>query len=312
MQALLDTLLLQGGYNTTLVMTGAALLGAAGGAAGTFAMLRRRALISDGMSHATLPGIVLAFLLGHLVWGEGRQFWLLMAGASAAAIAGLACITALTRSTRLAEDAAIAIVLSSFFGAGIVLLTAVQASDFPGQAGLSGYLLGSTASMIRAEAEAIALVSVAGLVTAALLHRPLILVAFDEAHARALGLPVLALDFALMGLVLMVVVTGLKAAGLILVVALLIIPAVTARYWTESAFSMAVLAGGLGAAGAYLAAAISSLAPALPTGALIVLTQFVLMLLSLLIAPSRGLLGAWLRLHRLRRTLAAAKDRPEG
>lgn len=307
MSALLEILLLQGGYNTTLVMTGAALLGGVAGVVGTFALLRRRALVSDGMSHATLPGIVLAFLLGHALGIEGRSFWLLMCGAALAALFGLWCITALTRHTRLEEDAAIGVILSSFFGAGIVLMTVVQATNLGGQAGLSGYLLGSTAGMTRAEAMAICAVSIAGFAAILLLHRSLLLVAFDEGHARAIGLPVRALDFALMGLVLLVVVIGLKAAGLILVVALLITPGVTARYWTDDAIRMAILAGALGAGGAYLGAGISALAPALPTGALIVLTQFICMILSLLFAPARGVIAASWRAARLRRALLRAQ-----
>lgn len=303
MSALLEVLLLRGGYNTSLVMTGAALLGAVGGTVGAFALLRRRALVSDGMSHATLPGIVLAFLIGHAVMGEGRNFWVLIGGAALAALLGLWCIALLARHTRLAEDAAIGIILSSFFGAGVVLMTVVQATNLPGQAGLSGYLLGSTAGMIRAEAEAIAIVSTIGLGVAALLHRPLILIAFDEDHARAMGLPARTLDFALMGLVLLVVVIGLKAAGLILVVALLITPAVTARYWTDNAALMAALAGAIGAVGAYVGAGLSALAPALPTGALIVLTQFAVLTLSVLFAPGRGVIAEWRRMARLRRDL---------
>lgn len=311
MSALLDVLLLQGGYNTSLVMTGAALLGLVAGIVGAFAVLRRRALVSDGMSHATLPGIVLAFLIGHALTGEGRSFWLLMGGAAAAALVGLWCITALTRHTRLEEDAAIGVVLSSLFGLGIVLMTFVQSSNLEGQAGLSGYLLGSTAGMIRAEAEAIALISLGGVALAALLHRFFILVAFDENYARALGLPVRALDYALMGLVLLVVVIGLKAAGLILVVALLITPAVTARYWTDDARQMAVLAGVLGAGGAYLGAGLSALAPALPTGALIVLTQFLCLVLSMLFAPAKGVLAAYKRSLDLRRALRERELRRE-
>jgi manganese/zinc/iron transport system permease protein len=312
MQTLFDILLLQGGYNTSLVMLAAASLGAVCGTVGTFALLRKRALVSDGMSHATLPGIALAFLLGHMLSGEGRSFWLLMAGAGLSSALGLWCIGLLTRHTRLDEDAAIGVVLSSFFGLGVVLLTVVQATNYAGQAGLSGYLLGSTSGMIRSEAEAIAAISLAGVAVTALALKSFTAIGFDAAHAFTAGLPVRAMDALLMGLVLVIICVGIKATGLILVIALLITPAVTARYWTETAPAMALLAGLTGAAGAYLGAALSAVAPALPTGALIVLTQFALLLFSMAAAPKHGLFAARLRRERVKRKLGLTAEPPHG
>lgn len=298
---MLEILLLQGGYNTTLVMIGAGLLGAAGGAAGSFTLLRRRGLVSDAMSHATLPGIALAFLAGHALIGDGRAFWLLMAGAALSAFLGVMLVDLIRTRTRLKEDAAIGIVLSTFFGLGIVLLTVIQSQNLPGQAGLSGYLLGSTASMLRGEAIAIAVA--AAIVCAAVfaLRNMLALVAFDELYASTRGLDVRLVDAVLMALVLCVVVIGLKAVGLVLVIALLIIPPVTARLWTDRVSVMTWLAASIGAGGAYLGAAISATAPDLPTGSIIVLTQFALFVVSLLISPVRGVLAAGLRRMRLQR-----------
>lgn len=308
-----DTLavfLLQGGYNTTLVMIGAALLGAGGGAIGTFALLRKRALASDAMSHATLPGIVLAFLFGHWALGDGRAIWLLLTGAALSAAIGLWLVERIRTRTRLEEDAAIGIVLSTFFAAGIVLLTIVQSLNLAGQAGLSGYLLGSTAGMLRSEAEAIALAS-AGVVTMILLLRNMLLaVAFDEAYASVRGLNVKRLDLILLLLVLAIVVIGLKAAGLVLVIALTIIPPVTARLWTERAITMVWLAAALGAAGCYLGAGLSAVLPNMPTGAIIVLSQFALFLVALALAPKRGLIAAAIRHQRLKRAVRAGRWQP--
>ncbi|MDX2264412.1 MAG: metal ABC transporter permease [Hyphomicrobiales bacterium] len=310
MREFLGALALQGGYNTTLVMVGAALLGAAGGGVGAFALLRRRSLASDAMSHATLPGIVLAFMIGHAVLGEGRFVWLLLMGAALTAGLGLWVTTLIAARTRLREDAAIGIVLSTFFAAGVVLLTVVQSLNLPGQAGLQGYLLGSTAGMLRAEAELIAAAAavVAGAVFA--LRNLFIVTAFDEGFAAARGVNTVRLDFALLILVLAVVVIGLKAAGVVLVIALTIIPPVTARLWTDRARDMALIAAGLGAAGAYVGAGLSATVPNLPTGAVIVLVQFAVFALSLALAPRRGLVAAAVRRARLVREIKSGRWRP--
>ena len=133
------------GYNASLVAIGAALLGAAAGMTGTFPFLRKRALVSDAVSHATLPGLALAFIVMVALGGSGRSFTGLLAGSALSAAAGLLVVHWLTRHTRLSEDAAIGAVLSVFFGFGVVLLTIVQTMSTGRQAGLDGLLLGSTA-----------------------------------------------------------------------------------------------------------------------------------------------------------------------
>ena len=148
-----DALLLQLGYNATLVTIGAALLGMAAGVGGTFLFLRKRALVSDAISHATLPGVALAFMVMVALGGDGRNLVGLLGGAAISAAAGLLIVSWLSTKTRLAEDAAIGAVLSVFFGFGIVLLTVLQTLSAGRQAGLEGFLLGSTAGMLRADGD---------------------------------------------------------------------------------------------------------------------------------------------------------------
>ena len=298
---LIDALLLQLGYNATLVAIGATLLGVSAGVTGTFLFLRKRALVSDAISHATLPGVCLAFILMASFGGDGRNLVGLLLGSAVSASAGLWCLNWLTRNTRLAEDAAIGSVLSVFFGFGIVLLTVIQTLGVGRQAGLEGFLLGSTAGMLWADAMVIAVGGAVTLLLILLIRRPMTLVAFDPEYAAARGLPVSKIDMAMMGLVMAVTVVGLKIVGLILIVALLIIPAVTARFWTERSDYVVLLAGLAGGLSAYIGAAMSASAPNLPTGPIIVLMSFALFLFSLLFAPNRGVLAAVLRHFRFQR-----------
>ena len=296
-----DALLLQLGYNATLVAIGALLLGVSAGTTGTFLFLRKRALVSDAISHATLPGVGLAFIVMVALGGDGRNLIGLLAGSAISAALGLWCLGLLTRHTRLAEDAAIGAVLSVFFGFGIVLLTVIQTMGSGRQAGLEGFLLGSTAGMLWADALVIAIGGAVTLLLIILLRRPMTLVAFDPEYAAARGLPVARIDMAIMMLVMAVTVVGLKIVGLILIVAMLIIPPVTARFWTERSDRVVLLAGVIGGASGYIGAAISASAPNLPTGPIIVIVCFAFFAVSLLLAPNRGILAAVLRHSRFQR-----------
>lgn len=291
MDLLLSALTLQAGYNTALVTLGSAILGASAGAVGAFVLLRKRSLVSDAISHATLPGLVLAFIVMASVWGDGRWMPGLLLGATASAALGLLAVEWMARRTRLSEDAAIGAVLSAFFGLGIVLLTVVQSLDTGGQAGLSGFLVGSTASMLRSEAETIAVAAaVIGLVTF-VLRRPFTLVAFDRSYAAARGVDVRATDLALMALTLTITVVGLRVAGLVLIVALTIIPPVAARFWTDRPDRMVAISALVGALSAYVGTVLSALDANMPTGALIVLVSFAAFVLSLVFSPLRGLIA---------------------
>ena len=294
----LQALTLQAGYNAALVAVGAGLLGLAGGGAGAFIFLRKRALVSDAVSHATLPGVGLAFIVMVALGGDGRWLPGLLIGSAATAAIGLFAVEWITRRTRLAQDAAIGAVLSVFFGLGIVLLTVVQTMSAGRQAGLGSFLLGSTAGMLWSEA---LIIAAAGALAAALvfaLRRPMTLVAFDPDYAAASGVDVRLTDLAIMGLALIVTVIGLKIVGLVLIVALLIIPAVTARFWTDRVDHLIGIAALAGGAAGYLGAALSAAADKLPTGPIIVLAAFAIFALSLLFSPLRGVLASALKRRR--------------
>jgi manganese/zinc/iron transport system permease protein len=312
-----DALFLQLGYNATLVTLGAMMLGMAAGVGGTFLFLRKRALVSDAISHATLPGVGMAFILMVALGGDGRNLIGLLGGAALSAAAGLVIVLWLTKRTRLGEDAAIGAVLSVFFGLGIVLLTVIQSMNAGRQAGLEGFLLGSTAGMLRSDALIIAVSAALTLALVVLLRRPLTLASFDPEFAIATGQNVTRTDLAMMGLVLAVTVVGLKIVGLILIVALLIIPPVTARFWTDRTDRVVLTSGIVGGLAAYVGACLSAALPDLPTGPIIVLVGFGLFLVSLLFAPRRGVLAAYLghrafqrRVHLRQGLLALAQGQP--
>ncbi|SHJ52932.1 manganese/zinc/iron transport system permease protein [Palleronia salina] len=317
MQTFLDALFLQAGYNAALVAIGAALLGFAAGSAGTFLFLRKRALVSDAVAHATLPGVGLAFIVMVSLGGDGRSLLGLLAGSALTAWIGLLLIEWITRRTRLAEDAAIGAVLGVFFGLGVVLLTVVQSMSAGRQAGLETFLLGSTAGMLYEDAVVIAVGGSLTVLATSLLRRPMTLVAFDSEYAAAMGYDVRRIDLLMMGLVMAVTVIGLKLVGLILIVAMLIIPAVTARFWTDRSHRVIWIAGAAGGASGYLGAVISASAPSMPTGPIIVLVAAAIFVVSLFFAPGRGVLAAVLRhrrfqarVHRRQGLLALAAQHP--
>lgn len=317
MNPFLDALFLQAGYNAALVAIGAALLGFSAGSSGTFLFLRKRALVCDAVAHATLPGVGIAFIVMVSLGGDGRSLIGLLLGSAITAWVGLFLIEWIARHTRLAEDAAIGAVLSVFFGVGIVLLTIIQSMSSGRQAGLEGFLLGSTAGMLFQDAVVIAIGGSLAVLATWLMRRPMTLVAFDSEYAAAIGYDVRRVDLLMMGIVMGVTVIGLKLVGLILIVAMLIIPAVTARFWTERSGNVIWIAGAIGGASGYLGAVISASAPALPTGPIIVLVAAGCFVFSLLFAPVRGVLAAVIRhrrfqarVHRRQGLLALAAQHP--
>ncbi|HVV98970.1 MAG TPA: metal ABC transporter permease [Planctomycetaceae bacterium] len=273
-------------YNTLVVLAGTSLLGAVSGLVGSFAVLRRRSLTGDALAHASLPGLCLAFLIV-----GSRSLPAMLLGAFISGILGVACISGLRRWTRIKEDAAIGIVLSVFFGFGIVLSVVIQNQTTGGsKAGLNSYILGYTAGMLLQDVYLIA--ALAGLCLAVIvaLYKEFKLTAFDPDFGRALGQPSLALDLLLMALIAVAVVIALPAVGVVLSAALLIIPGAAARFWTDRLVRMLVIAVAIGSligvVGTLLTAACN-----LPAGPTLVLVGTGLFLLSMLFAPNRGVLA---------------------
>ncbi|MDQ4060267.1 MAG: metal ABC transporter permease, partial [Pseudomonadota bacterium] len=227
----LQVLTFRGGFNANSVLLGTLLLGVAAGVVGTFIVLRGRALISDALSHATLPGIVLGFLVAAALGLGGRNLPLLLLGAALSGALGVWLVQLLTHHTRLTEDTAIGVVLSVSFGLGVALLSYAQTLSVGGQAGLKTFILGQAAAMSRAEALAMGALALAAVGLTLLFEKEFALLCFNPEFAQGLGWPVVRLDLLLSGLTVLVAITGLQTVGLVLVVALLILPPAAARLW---------------------------------------------------------------------------------
>lgn len=282
--------------NTQWILAACTLLGLGSGILGSFAYLRKQSLMGDALAHAALPGVCIAFMLTGV-----KSILYFLIGAAVAGMIATFGIGYVTRNTRLKQDTALGLVLSLFFGFGIVLLTQIQHSASGNQSGLDKFLFGQAASMVRTDV--LVMIGMAAFLILAcfLLFKEFKLISFDPGFARGLGYPVALLEQLLMFLLVVAVVIGIQAVGVVLMAALLITPAVSARYWTERLGVMVVLAGVFGGISGAAGTLLSTMANHLPTGPLCVLSATFLFVVSVLAAPNRGVLA------KLRRRAAAKR-----
>ncbi len=285
-------------FTLRTVVLGAAVLGIVSGTLGTYAVLRGQSLLGDAISHAALPGIAIAFLLTGL-----RAPLLLALGAAAAGWLGALFVLAVTRHTRIPYDASLGIVLSVFFGLGMVLLTYIQRLPEGNQAGLDTFLFGQAAALLPRDVAVMSGLGVVALIATALLWKEFKLLAFDREFGSAIGLPMQALDVVLTSLLVIAIVVGLQTVGVVLMSAILVAPAAAARQWSDRLGRVVVLAALFGAVSGVVGALLSASTPRLPTGPTIVLCASAIVLVSLLAAPRRGMLAEAIRARRNRRNL---------
>ncbi|CAI6083338.1 Manganese transport system membrane protein MntC [Paenibacillus sp. JJ-100] len=276
--------------NTRWILLGCMLLGFSSGIIGSFTFLRRQSLMGDTLAHAALPGICIAFMLT-----ETKSIGLFLFGALIAGIVATFGISWITRYSRIKQDAAMGIVLTVFFGIGVVMLTRIQHSASGSQSGLDKYLFGQAASMVLTDVYIMGGVCLVLLLACLLWFKEFKLVSFDPGFARGMGLPVGVLEQLILLLTVIAVVAGIQAVGVVLVAALLVTPAAAARCWTDSLALMVLLSGLFGAVSGSAGTVFSTLVPNLPTGPVTVLAATVLFIGSALLAPRRGLLARKLR-----------------
>jgi manganese/zinc/iron transport system permease protein len=277
-------------YNTRVVVIGTTLLGLAAGLVGTFLLLRKRALLSDALSHATLPGIALAFIVMSHFGNGGKNLLGLIGGAAVFSVLGTVSVILIQRYSRLKDDAALGIVLSVYFGLGIALLGLATRMETGNAAGLTSFIYGKTASMLFFDAILIAGTALGSAIFCLMFFKEFALICFDQNYAATQGWPVVRLDFLMMALIVIVTVVGLQAVGLILVVALLIIPPSAARFWTHRLSTLLALSGFLGALSGLIGSTVSALMANLPAGAVIVLVAALTFAFSLTFGSARGLI----------------------
>ena len=278
-------------YTIRNVALGALVLGIVSGVLSAFAVLRKQSLLGDVMSHAALPGVVIAFLI------TGTRAPLpLMIGAVIAGCLGTLFMSVVTQNTRIKPDAAMGVVLAVFFGVGLALLSWTLRQNNAEHGGLDHFLFGKAAATIAEDVMVMAGGGALALGILALLWKQFKLLAFDPGYALTLGLPVRALDVLLTTLIAVAVVLGLQMVGVVLMSAMIVAPGVAARQWTNKLGVMVALSSTFGAIAGVAGALISSLQSQLPTGPVIVLCISAIVLFSLVFAPERGLL--WERARR--------------
>ncbi len=287
-------------YNTVVVLLGTVLLGIGAGLLGVFLLLRRRVLIGDAISHATLPGVAVAY-----TWtassGADKSLLVLLIGAAISGSLGGMSVLVLRHLVKIREDAALGIVLSVFFGAGVAMISIVQQTPGGNAAGLEGFIFGKAASMTTEDVWLIAIATFLVIMAILCFGKELKLICFDTELARSQGWPVLTLDTLLIGLVVAVTIVGLQAVGLILIIALLVIPAASARFWSNDLSTLLMISAVIGAASCAVGTLLSAAYANLPSGATIVLSGCGLFAFSFALGRQRGVVWQVVRNRQLRR-----------
>ena len=285
-------------YTLRTVAMGTAVIGAISGVLGCFALLRKQSLLGDAISHAALPGVVLAFILT-----QSRSAVVLLIGAGISGWLATLLILTVVRNTHIKEDSALGIALSVFFGFGLMLLSFTQRMTTARQAGLDRFLFGQAAAIIERDVIIMAALGILALLAVVLYWKEFKLISFDPEYAAAIGYPVRALSIALTTLMVLAIVIGLQTVGVILMSAMLVAPAAAARQWTDRLGVMALLAALFGAFSGVGGAMFSATNTGLSTGPIIVLLISLITIFSMLFAPNRGLLWRWLQRQQNQRRL---------
>lgn len=265
------------------ILVGTVLLGFSAGSIGVFATQRKQALIGDALSHATLPGVVLAFMLFNT-----RSIEVLLLGAAFAAVISMLLIELIKRYSNVKFDASMALILSSFFGLGNVLLNLLEGSN---QAGLSKFIFGEAATMLEKDVLIIGIASVVSILLVVIFWRHIKLYIFNDEFYNTLGFKPIIVRSLLTFLTVLVVVISIRAIGVILMSALLIAPAVTARLWSNRFSINFILAGIFGALSAAIGTYFSFRIGGLPTGPIIVVVLSIVLIFTLLFSPKKGIIA---------------------
>ena len=289
-------------YTLRTITLGTAILGGVTGMLGSFAVLRKQSLLGDAISHAALPGIALSFLIT-----GSKDTHILLIGALISGLLGTFWIRGITTKTHLKSDTALGLILSVFFGFGMLLLTFIQKQPNANQAGLDKYLFGQAATLVESDVWLMSIVTGLCLIVLLLFWKEFKILLFDKDYAHTLGFNTKLIDVLITSFIVLAIVLGLQTVGVVLMSAMLLAPAAAARQWTNSLGLMVFLAAILGASAGVLGTAISSTQNNLSTGPVIVLVASVFVLFSFIFSPKRGLLFKQIRLIKNRDDLELQK-----
>ena len=272
-------------YTLRTITLGTAVLGMVCGLLGSFAVLRKQSLLGDAISHAALPGIVIAFL----ITGAKTSNTLLI-GALISGLIGTFWIRGIVKKTHLKSDTALGLILSLFFGFGMLLLTFVQKMPNAQQAGLDKYLFGQAATLVESDVWLMTIVMIISLLVLAVFWKEFKVLHFDADYTKSLGFNTQILDILITSLIVLAIVIGLQTVGVVLMSAMLLAPAAAARQWTNKLGVMVFLAAMFGAFSGILGTAVSASSNNLSTGPVIVLIAAGFVVVSFIFSPGRGLL----------------------
>lgn len=292
-----------GDHTYRMVLLGTATIGLVSGALGSFAYLRKQSLISDVISHSALPGTLIAFLACVALGVDGRSMPALIIGAIVVGTIAVVVADTITRLSIIRIDAAMAIVLTLFFGVGMLLLRTITNGDYPGKGGISSYLFGNASVITVGDLITSLVVGGIALILTVVFWKEFALRTFDPDQSEVLGFGGRRVDLAMFTTIAIATVIGVKAVGLVLMVAFVVTPPAAARQWTSTLPSMVVCSAAIGAIGSGIGAYLSIVSGGWATGPLIVLTLFVIFVFSMLGAPNRSVITGWRRRRRTRREL---------
>lgn len=277
-------------HTLQIVSLGSALLGIISGVLGSFAVIRKQSLLGDAVSHAALPGIALAFL-----FTNAKKTEVLLLGALISGVIATFIILSIVRNSRIKFDSSLALILSVFFGGGLVLLTYIQKIPNANQAGLDKFIFGQASTLLERDVKIMAIMAVLLISLVIVFWKEFKLASFDADFAESLGFSVKKINILLSFMIVAAIIVGLQTVGVILMSAMLIAPAAAARQWTDKFSVMVILSAIFGALSGIIGTFISSVVDKLPTGPMIVIVVSIIVFISLTFAPNRGLLWKYFR-----------------
>ena len=286
------------------VALGCSLLGMVSGILGCFAVLRKQSLLGDAVSHASLPGVCLAFLFTNV-----KETEVLLFGALVTGVICIGLIQLIQNYTKIKFDSALALILSVFFGLGLVLLSYMNKLPGSNKSGLNKFIFGQASTFIERDVNVIFITGIILLAIIMLFWKEFKLVSFDSDFAKTLGFPSKKIEILISILIVATVIIGIQAAGVILISAMLISPAVAARQWTDKLSVMVVLSAIFGGISGFFGTLISISQENLPTGPIIVVIISLIVLFSILFSNKRGIIFKIIRNNQKRKlNLAKLKE----